>query len=361
MQAAIQRDPKFAAAYAGLSEAYLQRNTAAPDAQWVALAREAAEQAISLNTDLAIAHAALGNALVESGKRKEASGEFDRARDLDPKNWAAYLGLAGIANAEGRRADSEALVTKALNNAQGHWFPYMAAGRFYFGIQRYDDALKAWEKALQLAPRNARLLRNQAAADEMLGRSDDAASALQEAIEIEPTAQAYGNYGTLRYSQGRFRDSVPLFEKAVELSATNYVNWGNLGDAYRWAPGMRDKSAAAYARAIALVQEKLASSPNDAELQANLAGYLAKSGQQAEALSQLKKFEGLANKSGKAWFKAAIASEVAGRRGDALRFLGSAIAAKYSLEEIRTEAELVQLRTDLRYHRLLSGVASTAK
>jgi serine/threonine-protein kinase len=355
MQAAIARNPQYAAAYAGLSEAYLQRNTVAPDPNWVGLARDSAAQAVALNPDLAIGHAALGNALVENGKRAQATTEFERARDLDPKSWSAYLGLAGIANASGNRTEADALFQKAIDTAQGSWIPYMVAGRFYFGTQRYDDALRVWDRATELAPRNARVLRNKAAAYMMLSRLDDSASALQSAIEIEPTAQAYGNFGTLRYSQGRFRDAVPLFEKAVELSTTNYVNWGNLGDAYRWAPGMRAKAAPAYARAIALIGEKLAAAPTDTELHANLAGYLAKSDQRSEALAELGKFERLPNKTGKAWFKAAIASEVAGQRDDALRYLGSAIAAKYSLEEIRTEQELVQLRTDIRYHRLLSA------
>lgn len=355
MQAAIALNPTSAAAYAGLADAYLQRNTSAPDPSWLSLARDAADQALALNPDLAIAHVALGNALADGGKRTDAAVAFEKARDLDPRNPGALLGLATLANAAGDRAGAESLFQKAMDTAQGSWIPYQVAGRFYYGIQRYDDALRAWDRALELAPRNARVLRNRAAAYVALNRNDEAASALQAAIEIEPTAQAYGNYGTLRYAQGRFRDAVPLFEKAVELSATNYVNWGNLGDAYRWAPGEQAKAPPAYERAVTLVREKLAVTPNDSELHANLAGYLAKSGQAPAALTELGTFERLPNKTAKAWFKAAIAAEAAGRRDDALRFLESAIGANYSLDEIRTEQELVRLRTDVRYHQLLSA------
>lgn len=359
MQAAIKLDPRNAAAYAVLAEAYVQRNTSAPDPSWLSLARDAADQAIALNPDLAIAHAAKGNALSDGGTRTEAAASFAKARDLDPKNATALLGLATIANAGGDRTGAEALFRQAMDAAQGSWIPYQVAGRFYYATQRYDEALRAWDRALELAPRNARVLRNKAAAYFALNRMDDAASALQAAIEIEPTAQAYGNYGTLRYGQGRFRDAVPLFEKAVELSATNYVNWGNLGDAYRWAPGEQAKAAPAYERAVALIREKLAATPNDSELQANLAGYLAKAGKTPEAVIELEAFDRLTNKSARAWFKAAIAAEAAGKRDAALHHLASAIAGNYSLDEIRTEQELVRLRTDVRYHQLLSPPVAT--
>ena len=68
---------------------------------------------------------------------------------------------------------------------------------------------------------------------------------------------------------------------------------------------------------------------------------------------KLEAFERLPNKTGKAWFKAAIAYEVAGQRDPALRSLQSAIRAEYSLEEIKAEQELTNLRADVRYQRLL--------
>jgi len=361
MQTAIERNPKYAPAFAGLSEAYLLRNVSAPDSNWVGLARDNAARAVALSPELAIAHVALGNAFFQGGRRAEAAVEFERARDLAPKNPAALIGLARIASAAGNNSEAQSLYEKSMELAAGDWIPYMESGRFYYATQRYEDALRVWGRAIQLAPGNARVLRNEAAAYLLLSRYDDSASALQSALEIEPTAQTYGNLGTLRFFQGRFSDAVPPFEMAVQLAATNYVNWGNLGDAYRWAPGMQSKAPAAYARGIDLIREKLATTPNDSELRANLAGYLAKSNQPSPALEELARLERLPNKTGKAWFKAAIAWEAAGRRDDALRCLGFAIAAKYSLEEIRTEQELAALRTDVRYQQLLAGTGAAGQ
>jgi len=69
--------------------------------------------------------------------------------------------------------------------------------------------------------------------------------------------------------------------------ATNYVYWGNLVDAYRWAPGQRAKAGPAYQNAIRLVREEIAANTQDLEVQSNLALYLAKSGDKQGALGQI--------------------------------------------------------------------------
>jgi serine/threonine-protein kinase len=354
MQLAIQRNAKYAPAYAGLSEAYIWRNLSSPDPNWVSLARDSAMRAVALNPDIAIGHSALGNALFEGGKRVEASVEFERAKDLDPKSVPAYVGLARIAAGAGDTSGAEALYQKLIETVPEAWTAHLNYGTFLYGNQRYDNAIVAWERARHLTPDNVRILRNEAAAYHMLGRDEDSASALQSALEIEPAPEVYANLGTLRFFQGRFADAVPPLEKAVQLGATKFSNWGNLGDAYRWAPGLRSKAPAAYSRAIDLIRPQLTASPADSELQANLAGYLAKSNQTTAALAELKRFEVMSNRTGKAWFKAAIAYEAAGQRDSALRALESAIRAKYSSEEIRTEQELTGLRTDVRYQQLLA-------
>ena len=356
MQSAIARDANYAPAYAGLSEAYLRRNTVAPDPNWVGLARDAAGRAVALNPDLAIAHVALGNALFQAGRRAEAIAAFGRARDLDPKNAMACVGEARALAAEGKPDEAGRLFQKAIELDPAGWIPANEYGVFLYGGQHYPEALDAWEKARKLTPDNVRVLRNEAAGYHMAGREDDSASALQSALEIAPNAEIYKNLGTLRFFQGRFSDAVPLLEKAAQLAATDYNNWGNLGDAYRWAPGMQAKAAAAYSTGIDLLRRALTATPEDAELRAILAGFRAKSNQAAAALDELENFKKLPNKSGRASYEAAIAYEVTGHRDEALQWLEAAVRSGFSTQEIKTEQELASLRTDIRYQRLLASV-----
>jgi serine/threonine protein kinase len=51
-------------------------------------------------------------------------------------------------------------------------------------------------------------------------------------------------------ADGQYEEAIAPLEKAVQLAANRYLYWGNLGDAYRWAPGHKPKAREAFARAI---------------------------------------------------------------------------------------------------------------
>ena len=55
----------------------------------------------------------------------------------------------------------------------------------------------------------------------MIDRVDDAAAALQRALEIRPAATIYTNLGTLRFFQGQYQQAVTSFERAVEMNPTD--------------------------------------------------------------------------------------------------------------------------------------------
>jgi serine/threonine protein kinase len=65
---AVERDSKFAPAYAGLAESYYRKNSLIPDSQWVRLALESSRKAVELDGDLAVAHVARGIVLLQSPK-----------------------------------------------------------------------------------------------------------------------------------------------------------------------------------------------------------------------------------------------------------------------------------------------------
>ena len=169
----------------------------------------------------------------------------------------------------------------------GHQF----LGRLLYQSARYEDAARSWERANELAADNVLVLRNLAAVYHQLGRTDDGIGQIQRALEIEPTATAYSNLGTMRFFQGRYTDAGAAFEKAVELNPTFYLYWGNLGDAYRWIPGSEQKARDAYNRGSALAAERLKTQSTDSELRGSLAVYLVKSGHPSQALEEVAALE----------------------------------------------------------------------
>jgi serine/threonine-protein kinase len=361
LEAAVRLNPNYALGYAGLSEAYLRRNAAKPDPQGQRRAREAADKAVRLNADLAAAHVARGMVLADSRDSSDhlaANGEFGKALDLDPKSSGAYLGLAKAEAAAGHGARAETAYRKAIALATGEWIPLAEFGVFLYRAARYREAAETWEQAQAWAADNVLILTNLGSAYHMLDRYEDAASALQRALEIEPSARIYTNLGTARFFQGRYADAVTAMQKALDLNGgTRSLYWGNLADAYRWAPGQKLKSIDAYRHAIELVRREMQAAPGDSDLCASLAVYLAKAGDGAGAVQQLDVLQKLDNLTANARFQAALAYEILGRRVLALASLEAAIKSGYSYREVRNEPELVSLRADPRFQTLLDRFA----
>jgi serine/threonine-protein kinase len=354
---AIGLDRAHAAAHAGLAEVFLRRDAFTPDVQWVRQANESVRQALSLNPDLAAAHAAQGLLLLRSKQREEARAAIDRALDLDPMNLTANLALGDYHLAGNDRPAAEAVYRRAARLLPDQWRPVTMLGQALYAQSKYDEALAAWQAALALTPDNSLVLRNLGAAYHQLDRADEAANVFQRALEIEPTATVYTNIGTLRFFQGRYSDAVTAFEKAVELNPTYYLYWGNLGDGYRWVPGRETDAKAAYSRAVSLIEDQIRSrGAGGAARPTLLATYLAKSGDAARATGELQQWaagpeEG---KTAADYFRALVSYEVLGERDAALAALERAIAAGYTLKEIQGEPELTRLRSDPRYHRILA-------
>ncbi len=188
----------------------------------------------------------------------------------------------------------------------------------------------------------------------MLGDYARAAASFQASLTLQPTAAGYTNLGTALFFQGHYRESVQAFERAVELQPSNSLQWGNLGDAYRWVPGNAEKATDAYTRAIQLLREQLAKDPSQTVNRSRLSLYLAKTGDTKAALAELATVFTREVTDVSTLFRAAVIYELAGRRDDALAALERALERGYGPIEIRMDPELANLRTDVRYHRMIA-------
>jgi len=348
---AAQIDPQSAAAHAGLAEAYYHKNRLQnPDPQWVKLTSEYATKAVALDDYLSAAHISMGLAKMQSGDAASAEKEFRRAAELDPKSSVPHLWLGSLYGRSGKRSESDKELKRGLqldpNDARLH--TQLGANAYQAG--NYQDAVSEWEAVRKREPDNLQILQNLGAGYHALNRDDDAASALQQALAIKPTADIYNNLATLRFYQGHYQEAVPAFQKAVELGANHFDNWANLGDAYRWTPGNQDKAKQAYEQAIRLVREEISKHPDQIELKADLAMYLAKHGDKKAALNELEPVERSHSHDPNVLYLTAIVYEICGNRDLALTSLASSVKVGQSLEDIKNEPEFVSLRADPRYH-----------
>jgi len=153
-QAAIQRDPNYAAPYAGVADAIVFLGDPAGQKAAAAKARPYAEKALQLDDQLVEAHASLGLIARDYDfDWAELERRLKRALEINP-NYATAHQWYGDAylNPEGRM--DEALLE--LRKAQ-ELDPLSAiiatdlAKQFYF-LRRYDEAIAQLRKALELDP-----------------------------------------------------------------------------------------------------------------------------------------------------------------------------------------------------------------
>lgn len=356
--AIVAQDDRHAPAYAGLARAYwLKFDGESKDIAWLNRARSAAHRAVELDAYLAAARVSLGLVCFSSGQLGEARKQLDQALLLKPLDAEAFYGLARVHEARGALREAEAAYRRAVEIRPDRMY-FDGMGSLYLRESRLEEAVTAFRRSIQLAPDSYLGYRNLAAAYYSQGKLGEAASQLQNALQIRPDATLYSNLGTLYFARGLYEPSVDAFEKALASpgGSNKYLIWGNLGDAYRWAPGQRPKSRGAYRRAIQLIRDQLATAPDDVVLSSRLALFLAKRDDCAEALALVARIEQRSPEEAGIWYRLAVASETCQQRSGALAALQRALQAGLPLSEVKSDPELLDLREDVRYHLAVSAL-----
>jgi DNA-binding winged helix-turn-helix (wHTH) protein/TolB-like protein/Flp pilus assembly protein TadD len=184
---AIEDDPSYALAYAGLADAYTTESDwlLAPS-EALPKADAAARKALEFDANLAEGHAALAHALLHEWRLAESNREFHTALLLNPGNVSTYFAygeyLASIgqpdqAIAELKKAltmdplspeinsflpwdyymkrDYESCLTSSNKAAQmfpDFWIPHMTAGMCYYNKGQFTEAIQEYKKAHALNP-----------------------------------------------------------------------------------------------------------------------------------------------------------------------------------------------------------------
>jgi tetratricopeptide (TPR) repeat protein len=141
----------------------------------------------------------------------------------------------------------------------------------------------------------------------------------------------------------------------VELEPHDYLYWGNLADAYRWARGWEQKAPDAYRRAVELAEKRLDVNPNAGRVKGSLATYHAKLGEKEAALREIAEALELAPGNANIVFDSLLVYAIVGEHDRALEALKQSLDNGYSFEEISREPELSELRRDPRYHEIAEG------
>jgi serine/threonine protein kinase/tetratricopeptide (TPR) repeat protein len=353
---ALENDPKYALAYAGLGEAYWRKYLSKKDMQWIEDALSNCEKAVQLNARLAPVYVTLGIVNRGTGKYDEALKALKRALKINPSYSNAIMELAKVYEALGQIKDAKLMYEKAIDLKPSYWAGYNSLGIFYYKQGQYNKAIAEFKKVVELTPENTRGYNNLGGLYFLLKEWENSKIMFQRSIEINPNYHAYSNLGTLNYYDENYTESIKMYQKALELSDTDYRIWGYLADSYYWISELQDSSYSHYRQAIQLAKKQLSVNPKDYGTMVHLAGYHAQLGQKIQADSLLNILIESNPGDLEIIFRIGDIYEQLGNRDLALQWINKALSNGFSLAEIERNPGLKELRSDMRFQRIIQNL-----
>jgi adenylate cyclase len=186
---AIELDPNFALAYAGLSNAYmfLVIYGHLPTKQGGGKAKMYAQKALELDPMLAEAH--LSMAMVQASYEwnfEAAEKEFKRALELNTSFAFAHARFGLMLLIEGRIEEALSEVTLAEELDPLSSTIHTIVGTVFYYLGSYDEAILRYNRSLELDPDQQTALDNLGMCHIMKGQLELGLSELERAVEMDP-------------------------------------------------------------------------------------------------------------------------------------------------------------------------------
>jgi TolB-like protein/tetratricopeptide (TPR) repeat protein len=223
---AIELDPAYAQAYAGLSDThiYLGIIGLVPPREAFPKAKTAAMKALELDETLADAYAALGQVSKQyEWDWAKAETMYKRALELNPSSWLARGWYAGLLSTIGRfeqsiKLDMEARDLDPISANSGTFL-----GRDLYRARRYDEAIRACQEALELDPDHLLALRFQAQSLEQNHQFPEAIAKLKRAVSLSDGPIYRGQLAHAYALAGNRAKALEILEQLKTLSKEKYV------------------------------------------------------------------------------------------------------------------------------------------
>ncbi len=154
-QLALEKDPNYALAYAGIADTWLIRGDIGlmPPREALPKGKAAALKALELDDTLAEVHVTLaGFKAAYEWDWAGAEAEFQRAIQLNPNDASAHFFYSDLLISVGRSREARAEIERALELDPLNFFFQCFYGWHLVYLRRYDDAIAQFHKTLRMEP-----------------------------------------------------------------------------------------------------------------------------------------------------------------------------------------------------------------
>lgn len=242
LEQAVEADPKYAAAYAGLADYYTLTDSL-PPAEAFARALTYARQALALESELAAAHSSLAYVhYYGDWDWPAAEREFLRAIELDPNDSRARRRYARFLGTMARHSEASGHMNRALMLDPLSTSTHADAAVQWFHSRQFARMIEEANKIRELDPGDARAYEHLAIALLHTGRHEEAQAAADQGGALEPRAPLFVMLTAIAHGRlGRDREAVASLKALETIGRESYVPPTFLAVAYAQL-GRRDEA-----------------------------------------------------------------------------------------------------------------------
>jgi len=241
-QQALEIDPDYAGAWAGLASNYAQQAGFAlrPIDEGYRLAREAANRALAIDQESAPAYAVLGQiALNHDGDLAAAARHTERALELDPTNTDILSRAASLFVSLGRLDEAIALKEYVASRDPVNPGGHLSLASAYLYADRMDEAIASSSAALSLSPGRGAAQFIIGLALLWKGEPEAALAAMQqeasESFRLFGLSMAYHALGQTTESDSILAEVIEKYEREASYNIAYVLAFrGEVDRAFEW-------------------------------------------------------------------------------------------------------------------------------
>ena len=234
-QQAIEKDPAYARAYAGLADVYVvqpwwgfaRASEAFPRARALAL------KALELDENLAEPYATLGSIKYDYDRDwSAAEQDFNRALELNPNYATAHFWYGMFLSMLGKH--EEAIGELESAERLDPLAPIISTnlGRVLYYARRYDQAAQQFRKTVEMHPEFYMAFVELGKAYAQKGMYPEALAAVGKGSGLPEVDPNYGYVGWIYARSGRKAEAQRLLRRLRELSSQQYIDPGAIAVIY---------------------------------------------------------------------------------------------------------------------------------
>jgi len=224
---AIEKDPNFALAYAGLADCYVIPANPLPPREAMPKGKAAAMRALELDETLTEAHTSLARVLtVYDWDWPGAGKEFKRAIELNPRYAIAHQWYGGYLEAMARHDEAIAERKRAQELDPPSPVINFELGLAFYFVRNYDQAIEQFQKTLELDPNFPPAHAFLPAAYEQKGMYNRAIAEFKNAMPMSGGEQklAMAGLGHVYAVSGKKVEAHAVLNQLKQLSSQEYVS-----------------------------------------------------------------------------------------------------------------------------------------